>query len=174
MAAAKPMTIKFYAKGKPFYEFSNFYPSPFELDGHAYATAEHAFQAPKFPDHPEYAALIRSCEEPGACFNLARQRPGRVDRQLRAGDARTVNALIREYKATAKIRPDWDTERLDVMRRVLRAKFTQNPELAALLRGTGAATIVEDSPRDSYWGVGKNGEGDNWLGRLLMELRSLL
>jgi predicted NAD-dependent protein-ADP-ribosyltransferase YbiA (DUF1768 family) len=34
--------------------------------------------------------------------------------------------------------------------------------------------IIEDSPRDWYWGIGKDGKGQNWLGKLLMERRQEL
>ncbi len=60
-------------------------------------------------------------------------------------------------------------------------KFTQNPELEAVLLGT-IGTLVECNPRDRIWGIGLS-EGDektfsrdtwngtNWLGEVLTELR---
>lgn len=53
----------------------------------------------------------------------------------------------------------------------LRAKFTQNPQVAALLRSTGTAALYEKMPRDSYWGTGPNGCGRNRMGRLLEQIR---
>lgn len=47
----------------------------------------------------------------------------------------------------------------------------QNPELRNILTSTGDIHIYENSPYDSYWGVGKDGNGKNILGKLLMQLR---
>ena len=67
-------------------------------------------------------------------------------------------------------RPDWDTVRVDVMREVLRAKFS-NPELRAMLVATAPEELVEGNRwGDRFWGRCKR-EGQNMLGRLLMELR---
>lgn len=57
------------------------------------------------------------------------------------------------------------------MRDVLKAKFTQHPELASQLLATGAAKLIEESLTDPFWGTGRNGKGQNMLGQLLMEVR---
>jgi ribA/ribD-fused uncharacterized protein len=64
--------------------------------------------------------------------------------------------------------------KLDIMRRADRAKYEQNPELAAMLLATGNAEIVEDAPNDLFWGTGPDGTGANWAGRVLMEVRESL
>lgn len=55
-----------------------------------------------------------------------------------------------------------------VMAGLLRAKFTQHPELAQILLATGDATIsytgLSDSP---YWRDIPDQRGRNWTGRLL-------
>ena len=56
----------------------------------------------------------------------------------------------------------------------LRAKFKQHKDLQERLLATYPRELVEDSPMDSYWGVGKNGDGRNRLGRLLEQLREEL
>jgi len=38
--------------------------------------------------------------------------------------------------------------------KVIYAKFTQHEDLGKLLLGTGDAALVEDSPKDAFWGVG--------------------
>jgi len=57
------------------------------------------------------------------------------------------------------------------METAVRAKFNQNPPLQALLLATGEAELVEDSAHDPFWGIGRDGRGANWLGRLLMKVR---
>lgn len=169
--------IKFYEPKAPYYEFSNFFVAPFVLDGETWMTTEHYYQAAKFSEqHPDYAALIRACSTPGKCFVLAQQKckGGYAAKWMvnpDTGDRRLLNDLVREHKDTVRIRADWDSVRLEVMKRCLVAKFTQNAALKKLLLDTGDADIIEDSPRDSFWGIGKKGDGANWLGRLLMEVR---
>lgn len=69
------------------------------------------------------------------------------------------------------LRPDWESVKLDVMRQALRAKFTQHKALGTLLMVTAPNTLVEHTEHDAFWGDGGHGKGQNWLGRLLMELR---
>lgn len=65
------------------------------------------------------------------------------------------------------------------------AKFTQNPDMAAILLATGDKELVEGAHYDKIWGVGlawddpriidpKNWRGTNWLGRVLMRVRDTL
>jgi predicted NAD-dependent protein-ADP-ribosyltransferase YbiA (DUF1768 family) len=169
--------IKFYDPKDPFYEFSNFFEAPFVLDGKTWQTTEHYFQAAKFSHFPEYVDLIQACNTPGKCFVLAQQKckGGYAAKWMinpAIGDRRLLNDIVREYKEKGvHIRPDWDDVRIEVMKKCLLAKFTQNAKLRDLLLSTGDATIIENSPRDSFWGIGKNGDGSNWLGLLLMEVR---
>jgi ribA/ribD-fused uncharacterized protein len=142
--------ILFYKRQEPYYQFSNFADYPIDLDGFTWPTNEHYFQAAKFTDE-ELKKKIRTADGPGKAFKLGRN-PGYKD----------------------KLRKDWDSYRLTAMRLAVHAKFTQHKELRDLLLGTGAAEIVEDSPVDAFWGVGSAGNGKNWLGRLLMELRAQL
>ena len=45
------------------------------------------------------------------------------------------------------------------MYEALTAKFTQNKELLKLLLETNDRYLVEDSPHDPYWGIGKDKKG---------------
>ena len=66
---------------------------------------------------------------------------------------------------------DWADRRLYEMERVLRAKFTQNPDLMVSLRETTGRELIEgNSWGDTFWGVSA-GVGENHLGRLLMKIR---
>jgi ribA/ribD-fused uncharacterized protein len=69
------------------------------------------------------------------------------------------------------IRADWEEVKLDIMREIIKLKFDQNESLSTLLRNTGNATLVENAPWDNYWGNGRGKDGQNWLGRILMEYR---
>lgn len=168
--------IRFYEKKDPYYEFSNFYEkAPFTIDGKTWPTTEHYFQAAKF-DNPEYVELIRTASTPNKAFILGGQKKkgGYAGKwPLNKKDTRTLNEVIDDY-AHLKIRSDWDTVKLVEMEKALFAKFSQNAGLKKLLLGTGDAIIIEDSPRDSYWGIGKDGKGQNMLGKLLMKVRASL
>ena len=71
-------------------------------------------------------------------------------------------------------RPDWAAVKETVMLDVLRAKFTQHPDLGRMLAGTGTRRLVERSSADAYWGDGGDGTGANRLGVLLMRVREEL
>ena len=60
------------------------------------------------------------------------------------------------------------------MYNIVYARVTQNTEIKALLRAIGSLYIYEDSPYDSLWGVGPDGQGENLLGKAYMEVRDAL
>ncbi|KXN80794.1 Swarming motility protein YbiA [Leucoagaricus sp. SymC.cos] len=53
-------------------------------------------------------------------------------------------------------------------------KFTQHDDLRAELLATGDAELMEDSDKDSFWGIGADRRGSNELGKALERLRSKL
>jgi ribA/ribD-fused uncharacterized protein len=67
----------------------------------------------------------------------------------------------------------WEAHRVAVMREAVAAKFAQNEDLRQRLLATGDAQLVEKLPRfaDAFWGVNGKGEGENQLGRILMDVR---
>ena len=138
--------IEFNSKSETFAELSNFYGAPFTINGKTYPTVEHFFQSQKFPGDPVLQEKIRVAKTP-------------------VGEKRMGQAKSEHF------RPDWDEVKETVMIEGLRAKFSQNPQLADLLRSTGTAMLIEKMPRDSYWGSGPNGCGRNRMGRLLEQVR---
>ena len=138
--------ITFYSQKQAYGEFSNFSPHAITVDGVRWPTVEHFFQAQKFAGTPQYKK-IRQARSPAIARKLGRSRK-------------------------VRIRRDWEAIKLDVMRKGLRAKFTQHEALRRLLLDTRDATLVEHVASDSFWGDGGTGRGKNWLGRLLMELRA--
>jgi N-glycosidase YbiA len=140
--------ILFYRVSEPYGEFSNFALYPFDLKGKTWPTSEHYFQAQKFAG-TDYEEAVRLAESPMTAAAMGRSR----DRMLRLG---------------------WECVKDDIMREALRAKFTQHPQLQALLHATGDAELVEHTTNDRYWADGGDGGGRNRLGQLLMELRAQL
>lgn len=60
------------------------------------------------------------------------------------------------------------------MKEILWAKLKQHEYVERKLRESVGLVLVEDSHRDDYWGRGPNWDGENWLGRIWMEIRSEL
>ena len=124
---------------------SNFFESPFTVDGKTYSTVEHYFQSQKFLD-PEIQERIRNAKSPVLAKKLGRK---------------------------FTLREDWNSFRNRMMAEALKHKFEQNDSLREKLINTGDAILVENSPRDRYWGGALPGS-KNKLGLMLMELRSKL
>jgi ribA/ribD-fused uncharacterized protein len=79
-------------------------------------------------------------------------------------------------RTVEKIRDGWDGYKVAFMREIVRAKFNQHPELMEKLLATGDDVLVEGNDwGDRFWGKVKreNGlwMGENWLGKILMEVR---
>jgi len=140
--------------------FSHFHPAPIVLDGETWATVEHFYQAQR-SDDPAYRQAIREATTPGRAKRCA----ARPDLPAKA----SKHSWFRLHHAFP--RADWHEVKLDIMRRADRAKYTQHPELAVLLLATGDAELIEDSPSEPFWGIGPDGLGQNWAGRVLMEIR---
>lgn len=71
---------------------------------------------------------------------------------------------------TCKVPPGWDTNRIEVMTRLIRDKFTDNLSMKMLLLSTGSADLIAKD-HGPYWGVDENGNGENNLGRILEKVR---
>ena|ERR1044072_3096485 len=71
-----------------------------------------------------------------------------------------------------QVSPGWDNKKIDVMYRALKCKFSMYPHLKSMLLATAGSVLVEASPSDLFWGGGREGDGLNYLGQLLMKLRS--
>ena len=81
---------------------------------------------------------------------------------------------VKAFGMTIKLRPNWNDIRLSMMYIVVSEKFQQNKDLAEKLIATGDNELVEHNWwNDKYWGK-HFGEGENHLGRTLMEVREEL
>ena len=141
-------TVYFYSTNEPLGEFSNFAAYGVEMNGLWWATVEHYFQAQKFED-AAYQDKIRTASDPKRAADLGRSR-------------------------AMPLRADWEQVKDNVMAEAVLKKFQTHPALRALLLATGEQDIVENAPGDYYWGCGKDGSGQNRLGRILEQVRELL
>ena len=139
--------IRFYNRDEPYYEFTNFYPAPIDLDGKTWPTTEHYFQAQKFIG-TSYPEVIRNFDRPRQAFDLSR------------------NPTVSRWR-----RNDWEEIKIAIMKKALLAKFTQHKRLRQMLLNTGDNMLIEHTPYDKFWGDGGDGSGQNHLGLLLMEIR---
>ena len=55
-----------------------------------------------------------------------------------------------------KINTHWDEIKVEIMVKLLRLKLEQNPYVKQTLLQTKDYLICEDSPKDSFWSIGKN------------------
>lgn len=148
--SGKHSEIRFYrANEKPYGAFSNLFKRAIIFEDRVYATSEHAYQAGK-PSKKEVRDWILSAPTPA------------------------LVAMAAHGLYTWDIVPNWSAIKVDRMRQVLRAKFTQHGDLRELLLSTADARLIEagKTPNEvnRFWGE-VNGQGKNMLGVLLMELR---
>lgn len=159
-------SILFYDSQQPFYEFTNFYPAPIIIDGITWSCTEAFYQAQKFNwankgAQAKYQELVQKAR------TLA---PGDAFQSTKVRDPKTSKFIDHPL-----VDPSWQKRSLDVMRRALEAKFTQNRSLRDLLLRTGDLNLIEAAGKnDNFFGNGADGLGQNWLGKLLMELRGKL
>ena len=162
-AYVKPQnTVFFWKTDEPNGCFSNWYPSPFELEGVRYAHVEQyvmAEKAKQFGDWLIYRAILNT-SSPADCKQLGRRVKG-------------FDSLV------------WDDVKYGAMKTGNYEKFRQNPDLLKKLFETEDALLAEASPKDIVWGVGmeadeagtvdpKDWPGQNLLGKVLMEVRDQL
>ncbi|HMO14895.1 MAG TPA: NADAR family protein [Pirellulaceae bacterium] len=156
--------ILFFNRDRESFGFlSNYHEASIEIEGVNYRSTEFYYQAQKSHD-PEFKEAIQNAKNADHAKGIG------ADPQ-RSRKARKRSWFHGRLEA---MRPDWNDVKLTVMEVAVRAKFKQNPELAEMLLATGDAIIVEDSKHDPFWGIGRDGMGTNWMGRLLMQVREEL
>jgi ribA/ribD-fused uncharacterized protein len=142
--------------------FSQWWYSPFTVDGKTYPTAEHWMMAGK-------ATLFGDTK---------------IEKEILASpDPNSVKALGRKV---ANFNQDtWNTHKMEIVTLGNYHKFTQHPDLKTFLLNTGDKVLVEASPMDRVWGIGigeknenahipANWKGQNLLGYALMAVRDQL
>lgn len=141
---------------------SQWWPSPFTVDGVVYATAEHWMMAEKarlFGDR-EAERRILAAEHPA--------------------QAKKAGRLVRGFDEAV-----WREHRFGIVVEGSVHKFAAHDELRRFLLHTGDRVLVEASPVDRVWGIGlaatddgamdpERWRGPNLLGFALMEARRRL
>lgn len=119
---------------------SQWWPSPFTVDGVEYATAEHWMMAAK-------ARLFADAE--GERRVLAAGHPS---------EAKKAGRLVRGFDDEV-----WRRERFGIVVEGSVHKFAAHGELRSFLLDTGERVLVEASPVDRVWGIGlaADAEGAN-------------
>ena len=139
--------------------FSQWHPSPFMADGRHYACAEQYMMSGKARLFGDVEMVVRIMADPEPAKH---QRLGRL-----------VKGFVQEV---------WDDKARGIVYLGNWAKFSQNPDLGALLKATVGTTLVEASRSDCIWGIGlgvedpeaqdrRNWRGTNWLGQVLTDVR---
>ena len=140
--------IGFY--NREFFCLDNFSSFAIMYNGESYPTIEHAYQAGKFAKHhPKIAAQIRVAISAYESKKIAERNANKKD-------------------------PEFDNFKVALMEELLRLKLAQHPYVKTKLLETGDYPICEDSPKDTFWGIGADKKGRNELGKLWMKLREEL
>ena len=125
-----------------FFFLSNFYNCPVAYKQLTYTNNEAAFQAQKCVSDTERIQFTK----------------------LSPSEAKRLGRRV-------SLRKDWEDVKVSIMEEVVRAKFTQNAELADKLLATGDAHLEEGNTwGDRVWGT-VNDIGANQLGIILMKIR---
>ena len=128
-----------------YFFLSNFYMAQVTFEGITYTNSEAAFQAQKCID----------VEDRKAFSTMSPSEAKRAGRHV-------------------KLRPDWETIKVDIMTKIVELKFTQNVNLGLKLLETQDNYLEEGNTwRDRIWGT-VNGNGQNLLGKILMQTRTKL
>ena len=131
--------------------FSQWWVSPFLVDGVEYLSAEHFMMAEKARLFGDADALnqILSAETPA--------------------EAKALGRAVRDFDQET-----WVEHRMEIVTRGSLAKFESSDVLRNHLVGTGHRVLVEASPRDRIWGIGLGRNSDRatrpseWRGRNLL------
>jgi ribA/ribD-fused uncharacterized protein len=134
-----------------FYEGTSNALSPFsahqiEIWGQLFPTVEHAYQSSRIVPGPERES-IKNARSPLAAWELGQKYKS------------DPNLLVLDFNKDA------------VMEELFRAKLAQHSDVLEVLKDSGDREILKVIDHDYYWGTGKDGSGQNKMGKLWMKLR---
>jgi len=134
-----------YFRGGGYNCLYNFAAFKVAYDNRTWMTAEHAYQAQKFTES-KIKDKIANC--PSA-----------------------YKAKMTAQNCKEKVRDNWFDDSVEIMKTILHAKLSQHQYIKEKLTDSGDKRLVENTD-DEFWGRGENGDGENMLGKLWMELRN--
>jgi ribA/ribD-fused uncharacterized protein len=127
---------------------SNFYVESITINNTQWPSAIHYLEVQSFQPLPA-SAFVSCLDTPRDAFTFARQ----------------YSHLVSN---------DWMNINIQVMEKALLEKFKQNIDLQKLLIDTNGMYLSEHTDKDNFWGDNLDDSGQNWLGKLLMNLRNEL
>ena len=134
----------------PYRWLSNFYVAPVFFEGVMYRASENAYQAAKTRE-TSLRVLFQNCSP--------------AESKEKGGK----NGIL---QTSGNFRKDWETIKTDIMCAVVFDKFLRNNDLRRKLMDTGAKYLEESNHwGDVVWGAVR-GEGENRLGKILMNVRA--
>ena len=109
--------------------------------------------------------LVFTCVE--AAFQSFKTTDPEIRKQFVGLDGKAAKALGRKIQ----LREDWEQVKIKVMRQLIAAKFSKS--LKTKLVAEQGDLVETNTWNDTFWGV-CNGQGQNMLGKILMEVRAKL
>jgi ribA/ribD-fused uncharacterized protein len=144
----KETTEEIYFFTVPFEPLNNWSPHRVNIWNNSFPTSEHAFQWKKFSEmEPEIAVQILNAESPYAVSKISDSNKNKKP-------------------------SNWTEIKIGIMEEILRAKLAQHEDVRDALKRTGNRRIAENSPVDSFWGLGPNKDGASMLGNIWMKIRN--
>lgn len=164
-------SIFFFSKSVYYRFLSNFFPckftDPLEKDEHG-------------------KLIVFNCNEQYFMYHKAKKfDPEKISAILKETVPREIQKLGGRKSIRNFVEADWNTVKLEIMKRGLELKFSQNKVLKKLLIATGTKTLYEANENDPEWGIGLDEVAamaketaeplvvfpGNALGKLLMDVR---
>lgn len=163
MREEHPEFIGFWHEYDEYGCFSNWYNAGFVYAGIRYSSVEQFMMYHKLLTFRQFglADKVMATDDPAEAKQIGRTKFKEFDDKL------------------------WTRIRTTIVKRGVRAKFEQNPELREILLSTDNTVLAECSPYDQIWGIGlspnderiydtSQWQGKNKLGRILMIIREEL
>ena len=140
----KPDTLLFRGHKHP---LSNFYEVPITFNGNHFKTSEAAYQ------HSKAEAM----GDQRAAYKIVRSKTG-----------------LHAMKIGRKIETNqqWKARKVKIMEAIIKEKIKSSDVVKSTLIQSGSKEIIEDTDHE-FWGRGKNGKGNNKLGKMWMNLRKI-